>query len=433
MSTPISHDVSPARTIVLHPAVYGSSTGRTPGVELEEIVSLSGAIDVEIIGSSIVQIKAITPNLFIGGGKVQELADAVEEERLELLIINAQLTPIQQRNLERAVGVKVIDRTALILEIFGARAATREGMLQVELASMTYQKSRLVRSWTHLERQRGGGGFMGGPGERQIESDRRYIDERIRVIKQQLQKVVQTRSLHRKQRKKVPYPIVALVGYTNAGKSTLFNRMTGADVLAKDALFATLDPTLRKLTLPSGREIMLSDTVGFISNLPTELVAAFRATLEEVVEADLLLHVRDASSSDSSAQQQDVETTLSSLVHWHEVSENSTNMEKNSTPLLVVHNKSDKMRDSNIMPKSSISVSALHGDGIERLIAEIDGYFASLEKEYSITLSPERGKARAWLHTYGEILQESSDEHGITTLEVRLPASRYAQFERLFG
>ncbi len=294
-------------------AVRGQETLRTPAAKLDEAVGLARAIDLAVVNSGIVPIGDIRPATYIGKGKVEEIAGLVKSDEAGIVVMDCPLSPVQQRNLEKAWGAKVVDRTGLILEIFGRRARTREGALQVELAHLTYQKSRLVRSWTHLERQRGGFGFLGGPGESQLETDRRLIEERIARIETELEKVKRTRKLHRESRKRVPYPIVALVGYTNAGKSTLFNRMTQASVLSADMLFATLDPTLRAVDLPQGLRIILSDTVGFISDLPTMLVAAFRATLEEVIEADVILHVRDVSHEDTEAQSHDVEDVLRQL------------------------------------------------------------------------------------------------------------------------
>ena len=294
-------------------AVRGHGTMRSPEAKLDEAVGLARAIDLTVVSSGIVTLSDVRPATYIGKGKVEEIAGLVKGDEIGIVVMDCPLSPVQQRNLEKAWGAKVVDRTGLILEIFGRRARTREGALQVELAHLTYQKSRLVRSWTHLERQRGGFGFLGGPGESQFETDRRLIEERIARIETDLEKVKRTRKLHRDSRKRVPYPIVALVGYTNAGKSTLFNRMTQASVLSADMLFATLDPTLRAVDLPKGLRIILSDTVGFISDLPTMLVAAFRATLEEVIEADVILHVRDVSHEDTKAQSHDVEDVLRQL------------------------------------------------------------------------------------------------------------------------
>ena len=293
------------RTLILHPALRGDDQAAEEG-RLAEGESLTRALDLDLAGGEIVWLRRPHPATLFGPGKVEEIAARLPDEDISLVIVNGALSPVQQRNLEKAWNAKVLDRTGLILEIFGERAQTREGVLQVELAHLNYQKSRLVRSWTHLERQRGGAGFMGGPGERQIESDRRQIDERITLLRRQLEKVVKTRNLHRAARKRIPHPVVALVGYTNAGKSTLFNHLTEAQVMAEDMLFATLDPTMRQITLPSGRTAILSDTVGFISDLPTQLVAAFRATLEEVLEADLIVHVRNIANPHSEAQHRDV-------------------------------------------------------------------------------------------------------------------------------
>ncbi|MBN8531689.1 MAG: GTPase HflX, partial [Alphaproteobacteria bacterium] len=307
---------TPAKAIVLHPSLKRPKSAeglRSPEAKLEEAVGLAAAIELDVVAARVVPIDRIRPATLMGEGKVEEIAALVAEYEAVLAIVDGSLSPIQQRNLEKAWKCKVIDRTALILEIFGARARTREGMLQVELAALDYQKSRLVRSWTHLERQRGGFGFLGGPGESQIEIDRRLISDQIAKIKLQLETVKRTRELHRKKRRAVPFPVVALVGYTNAGKSTLFNRLTGAGVFAENLLFATLDPTLRQVKLPSGRQVILSDTVGFISDLPTQLVAAFRATLEEVVEARLLLHVRDIASPCTEAEKRDVENVLTEM------------------------------------------------------------------------------------------------------------------------
>ena len=301
------------RAVVLHPARRDAAAVRSPEASLAEAVGLAGAIDLAVVHSEVVALHQPRPATLLGSGKVEELAAVVSALEAELAVVDAALTPVQQRNLEKAWDCKVIDRTGLILEIFGARARTREGRLQVELAQQTFQRSRLVRSWTHLERQRGGLGAVGGPGETQIEADRRAIDERIVRIRRQLAEVTRTRELHRKRRRQAPWPVVALVGYTNAGKSTLFNRLTGSGVLAADQLFATLDPTMRGLRLPGGRRVILSDTVGFISELPTHLVAAFRATLEEVLEAELVIHVRDITHAETDAQKQDVEAVLDEL------------------------------------------------------------------------------------------------------------------------
>ena len=342
----------------------------------------------------------------------------MEASNIDLTIIDGTLTPIQQRNLEKGFGTKVIDRTALILEIFGERARTKEGTLQVELASLNYQKSRLVRSWTHLERQRGGAGFMGGPGETQIESDRRQINERIVKLKKQLEQVTRTRRLQRESRRKIPYPIVALAGYTNAGKSTLFNRLTDADVLVEDQVFATLDPTLRLLQLPSGLELILSDTVGFISNLPTELVAAFRATLEEVVEADLLLHVRDISDDDTDIQKKEVDAIIGDLLG------------EEDKPILEVLNKIDLLPE---FQQEGKGISALSGEGVDELLVEIDTILQEILgfKIREISLSPSEGKKRAWLHENAEVVEEETDDDGTSHLKLRMTAIDFARFQAM--
>ncbi|MBL8564048.1 MAG: GTPase HflX, partial [Gemmobacter sp.] len=315
---------------MLHPDIKSERTRRLPEHGLAEAVSLAGALPgMQVLGAEVVRLSRIHPGTLFGSGKLDELKARFKAAEVELVLVDGPVSPIQQRNLEKEWGVKLLDRTSLILEIFADRARTREGVLQVELAALSYQRTRLVRAWTHLERQRGGFGFVGGPGETQKEADRRAIDDQVIRIKRQLEKVVKTRELHRSARRKVPFPIVALVGYTNAGKSTLFNRATGAEVLAKDMLFATLDPTMRGVTLPSGRKVILSDTVGFISDLPTQLVAAFRATLEEVLEADLVLHVRDIAHPESAEQAADVADILASLGV------------KDSTPMFEIWNKLD--------------------------------------------------------------------------------------------
>ena len=382
---------------------------------------LGHAIDLEVVDTAVVALASITPATLIGKGKVEELKERIAAAEAGLAIINYTVSPVQQRNLEKTWNCKVIDRTALILEIFGARARTHEGKLQVELAALEYQKSRLVRSWTHLERQRGGFGFLGGPGESQIEIDRRLIRDRISKIKKQLQDVTRTRELHRKVRRDVPYPVVALVGYTNAGKSTLFNRLTGANVLSMDKLFATLDPTMRGCVLPGGTKIILSDTVGFVSDLPTQLVAAFRATLEEVLEADVLLHVRDISHPDTEAQKKDVEQVLKSLFVRDALPDN----------VIEVHNKIDLLPHDVESKKDVMRVSAYTGEGVETLLKAIEAILAQrFYTEVSYKLSVDDGKALAWLHAHGKVVEQTADDEYIHVI-VQLAPDNIARFNRL--
>ncbi|WP_170383098.1 GTPase HflX [Ruegeria atlantica] len=421
----MEHDRTRTRAWVLHPEIKSDEQRRVPEPALEEAVALAAALpDLDVIGSEIVRLQRAQPGLLFGSGKIEELAERLHDSEIELVLIDGPVTPVQQRNLEKAWKVKILDRTGLILEIFSDRARTREGVLQVEMAALSYQRTRLVRAWTHLERQRGGLGFVGGPGETQIEADRRAIDEQLVRLRRQLQKVVKTRTLHRAARAKVPYPIVALVGYTNAGKSTLFNRLTGAEVMAKDMLFATLDPTMRRVELPDGPEVILSDTVGFISNLPTELVAAFRATLEEVLGADIVVHVRDISHEESDAQAQDVETILTSLGVDDE------------RPRLEVWNKIDLLnadereaafkradRDSSIF-----AISAVTGEGVEPLLAEIATQLQGVRHEETLTLGFAEGNKRAWLFRQDVVRSEKQTEDGfkITVLWTEKQAAKFA-------
>jgi GTP-binding protein HflX len=376
---------------------------------LAEALALAGALpNIDVVGGEIVRLPKAQAGMLFGSGKIDELKNRFAEEEIALVFVDGPVSPVQQRNLEREWKVKLLDRTGLILEIFANRARTREGVLQVELAALSYQRTRLVRAWTHLERQRGGLGFVGGPGETQIEADRRAIDDEVVKIRRQLSKVVKTRELHRAARRKVPFPIVALVGYTNAGKSTLFNRMTGAEVLAKDMLFATLDPTMRGVTLPSGRKVILSDTVGFISELPTHLVAAFRATLEEVLEADLILHVRDISHAETEGQARDVQAILESLG----VDEDVPQIEVwNKIDLLTPDRRQALLTEDARKPESH-AVSALTGEGLAGLFAAISDILDEDRQETELLLDFGAGRQRAWLHEAGVVLDESDGETG---------------------
>jgi GTPase len=423
------------RALVVGPYLRARSSARQderlPAARLDEAVGLARAIDLDVVEAGIATLAALRPATYLGKGKVEEFAGLVKSLDIGLVVMDCALSPVQQRNLEKAWGAKVLDRTGLILEIFGRRARTREGTLQVELAHLNYQRSRLVRSWTHLERQRGGFGFMGGPGEAQIETDRRLIAERIAKIERELEGVKRTRALHRASRKRVPYPIVALVGYTNAGKSTLFNRVTRASVVSADMLFATLDPTLRSVDLPHGTRMILSDTVGFISDLPTMLVAAFRATLEEVIEADLIVHVHDVSHLDADAQSRDVEHVLREL-----------GIEPEDPRLIEVWNKIDRVdavereRLANASERQPVRrpvlVSAVTGEGIDHLIERIEGRLAQTRVVMELDLDPIDGAGASWLYRNVEVLEKTMTDAGRLAMTVRVDPAKVAQVRAKF-
>jgi GTP-binding protein HflX len=408
------HDTPLTRAWVIHPDIQANRNRRDPQAGLDEAVSLAAALpNLDVIGAEIVRLPKLQPGHLFGKGKIQELKERITENEIDLVLVDGPVSPVQQRNLEKEWKVKLLDRTGLILEIFSDRARTREGVLQVELAALGYQRTRLVRAWTHLERQRGGLGFVGGPGETQIEADRRAIDDHMNRLRKQLEKVVKTRELHRASRAKIPFPIVALVGYTNAGKSTFFNKVTGADVFVKDMLFATLDPTMRSVVLeaPQGgtdREIIMSDTVGFISSLPTQLVASFRATLEEVLDADLIIHVRDIAHEKTHEQALDVRTILNELGI------------KEDAPMFEVWNKIDLLDDDAREARLSraaveddkFAISAITGEGIPELLEAISGFFEEEKIRRDFVIPYAEGKKRAWLFEQGILEAEEATENG---------------------
>ncbi len=428
MSIVEREDRAGRRSWIVHPYEPHERSRRDRRARLEEAVRLAQAIELETVGAELVPLRRRRPATLLGIGKIEELRRRFALDPVDLLVVDAALTPVQQRNLERDLGVKVIDRIALILEIFGARARTREGVLQVELAALTYQRSRLVRSWTHLERQRGGYGFVGGPGESQIELDRRRIDERVARIRRELQEVRRTRGLHRRARARVPYPVVALVGYTNAGKSTLFNRLTGASVEVADKLFATLDPTMRAVKMPSGRRIILSDTVGFITDLPTTLVAAFHATLEEVMEADLLLHVRDLSDPESESQREDVLRVLDELGIDEAARERRLIEVGNKIDLL------DREQRTRVLASAArgvpfVPISAATGEGVDALLEEIALRLAARERVVELQLDASEGALLAWLYAHGQVLMRAEAD-GAIRMRVALDPKHHARLER---
>jgi GTP-binding protein HflX len=426
----------PVRAAVVLPVEHrrrdlGGHETRAAEARLAEAVGLAAAINLVVVHSAIVPLRAIRPATLIGSGQVAAIGEALEGQDVTVVVVDAELSPVQQRNLETAWQTKVIDRTGLILDIFGERAATAEGALQVELAHLDYQRSRLVRSWTHLERQRGGFGFLGGPGETQIEADRRLITDRIVKLRRELEQVRRTRGLHRSARRRTPLPIIALVGYTNAGKSTLFNALTGAEVEARDQLFATLDPTMRGLRLPSGRRVILSDTVGFVSELPTELIAAFRATLEEVAEADVILHVRDAAHPDSGAQRADVEAVLDAMAKDGADGPATLTADWRDRTIEVL-NKIDLLAESELptLRGDAVAASAITGEGLPELRAKIDARLAAgmLVAEYRI--DPADGARLAWLYQHGEVFARDDAADAISVSVRLLPADR-TRFEQL--